>query len=157
MEDCEFCPEGTYGNLEGLTDRHCSGECTDKNTASTVKATNHYYSDVKGLTRIKDCKTCKKGYRGWQCDWDIIPRLGSFSSADGRINEAAHQYLMEGTDGEWSADKKAGDYAGAWPAAGAYPDNAPIYPGRIPWDTMNEGFTFDPAATERVQAQTPVP
>jgi hypothetical protein len=158
--DCEFCPEGTYGASDGLTDRHCSGECTDKNTASSGSNTNHYYSDVVGLTRIRDCKTCPVGYRGWQCDWDLIPRLGNFDSTDGQINEAAHQYLKEGTDGEWSAAKKSGDYAGAWPTHGAYPDNAPIYPGRIPWDTIGQqnSLGHDPAAAERAGNKlAPVP
>ena len=77
------------------------------------------------------------------------PRGGYFDSTSGAIDERAHQYLKEGTDGTWSAVKYAGDYSGVWPAAGAYPESAPRMPGVIPWDTMNEGFHFDPAKDER--------
>mmetsp|Transcript_17325 Transcript_17325/g.35708 ORF Transcript_17325/g.35708 Transcript_17325/m.35708 type:complete len:287 (-) Transcript_17325:44-904(-) len=144
LDDCFFCPEGKVGSEEGLTTRECASSCTDANTLAT-----QWYSDVVGLTRQRDCKVCPPGYRGWQCDWVLSPRLGSWTSDNGAINEAAHQYLKEGSDGTWSATKKEGDYAGAWPTHGAYPERAPIYPGVIAWDTKNEGFDYDPAAESR--------
>mmetsp|Transcript_1845 Transcript_1845/g.4060 ORF Transcript_1845/g.4060 Transcript_1845/m.4060 type:complete len:308 (+) Transcript_1845:77-1000(+) len=143
-EDCFFCPEGSIGSLEGLTTKECSAKCTDSNTG--LKS---YYSDVVGLTRARDCKECPPGYRGWQCKWDLIPRLGHFSSPNGRLDERAHQYLKQGSDGSWSGEKKEGDWAGAWPTSGATPENALKYPGKIAWDTKNEGFSYDPASTPR--------
>ena len=130
--------------MEGLTSSDCSGLCSDANTA-----THKYYSDVVGLKRTKDCKVCPPGYRGWQCKFALVPRLGHFKSDSGVLDERAHQYLKEGSDGSWSATKKEGDYAGSWPTAGAIPENAPKYPGRIQWDTMNEGFVYDPAKKAR--------
>ncbi|GMH48268.1 hypothetical protein TrVE_jg11673 [Triparma verrucosa] len=153
-DDCRYCPEGVFGSTEGLTTKDCSGRCSDSNTAS-----KQYYSDVKGLERSNDCKTCPVGYRGWQCKWDLVPRLGYFDSPNGKLDERAHSYLKTHDhitvgDGSWSATKKEGDYAGAWPTAGAAPEGAPNYPGKIAWDTKNEGFSYDPAATPRASIDT---
>jgi hypothetical protein len=151
ITDCRWCPEGKFGSSSGLTSRRCSGDCTSLNTAS-----KGYYSDKTGLVSSSACKTCPVGYRGWQCDWDLIPRLGFFSSdtdrTDGKINENAHQYIKYG-DGKWSATRfaKNGNFKGDWPTAGAIPEGAVDYPGRIPWNTngVDQGFDFDPAKDHR--------
>lgn len=127
--------------------KDCNGRCTDLNTG--IKS---YYSDVKGLERSRDCKTCPVGYRGWQCTWELIPRLGYFDSPNGQLDERAHTYLkthdnINVGDGSWSGTKKEGDWAGSWPTAGAAPEGATSYPGKIPWDSNT--FSYDPAAVPR--------
>jgi hypothetical protein len=131
-DDCVFCPEGKFGEVEGLTTRECSGSCPAGK-----------YSSQQGLNDDTFCVTCPVGYRGWQCNWEIEPRKGFFDSTTGHIDESAHAYLdrtggktgqeigpTEHPDGEWSADRYAGEYSGKGTAAGAYPHNAHLYPGR---------------------------
>lgn len=55
------CPPGTYGSVEGLTSRACSGFCPSGK-----------YSNVWGLSSSTQCKACPEGYRGWQCSWAIV-------------------------------------------------------------------------------------
>lgn len=149
VDDCLFCPPGKYGASEGATNRECSGNCPAGK-----------YSSAYGLTLISQCVTCPDGYRSWQCTFDHNPRKGTFSSEDGRINEAAHTYLnknggttgqLEGDtahpDGEWSADRyreNSGAWSGDWYQGGvhgAYPENNFNYPGRQPdWNPADPNF-----------------
>ena len=62
-DDCFMCPPGVYGSRRGLTTQVCSGFCPSGR-----------YSNVWGLTTSTDCIACPEGYRGWQCDWEIIPQ-----------------------------------------------------------------------------------
>ena len=120
------------------------------------------YSSIFGLTDDTGCVVCPPSYRSWQCTWNLVPRKGFFDSITGKINENAHNYLdmvplenkhgqqagpTDFPDGEWSADRYAGDYSGVWyrgERAGAYPDNSMIYPGR-------PGDNFDPAVNDLVR------
>ena len=105
--DCFACPEGTYGSAEGLTARTCSGQCIDHNDVHT-----RWYSDVSGLTQASDCKVCPEGYRGWQCDWAHEDRKGE-STKNGFADfgeDKAHQYINQGSDGQWSKEKYDGDW-----------------------------------------------
>ena len=168
LDDCQLCPEGKIGDVVGQTTSACSGACTDYNSI-----TNSLYSDVRGITSYKQCKSCPPGFRAWQCTWKLVPRKGTYKSTTGRINELAHQYLSNGNDGTWEAKKMAGEYAGAWPTAGAYPESATKYPGNLPWNSNGPlelgagkawgsgettGLNFDPAGIKRAKATlAPVP
>lgn len=147
-EDCLFCPPGKFGPVSGYETRECGGSCPAGK-----------YSSVHGLVNENGCKNCPTGYRGWQCDWILDPRKGHFTSTTGKIDESAHAYLdaTKGKtgqathpdthpDGEWSADRYAGDYSGALfkgEVAGAYPDKSYLYPGHA------HPANFDPAADDR--------
>jgi hypothetical protein len=168
VDDCQLCPEGKIGDITGLTTKDCNGACTDYNSDRVA-----LYSDERGLTTFKQCKNCPVGYRDWQCKWKLVPRKNTFQSTTGAINELAHQYLQNGGDGDWQATKMAGEYAGSWPTAGAYPESAPKYPGNLPWDSNGPlemgsggawgsdpqvGLNFDPAGIKRERASLkPVP
>ena len=154
-DDCFFCPPGKYGTITGLKTAECSGSCAVGK-----------YSSVSGLTTDTGCTTCPDGYRGWQCTHELQPRKGHFVSTDGKIDESAHAYLdatagstgqiigpSEHPDGEWSADRYAGDYAGprGSPSAGAYPDGADKLPGRVGGggDAEDARTDFDPSSANR--------
>lgn len=148
-DDCLFCPPGKFGASEGAKNRECSGNCPAGR-----------YSSEFGLVLVSQCVQCPEGYRGWQCEWDHQARKGTFSSEDGKINEAAHTYLnandgatgqLEGDtdhpDGEWSADRyreNTQPWSGAWYRGGvhgAYPDNNYNYHGRQPdWNPADPNF-----------------
>ncbi|GMI39540.1 hypothetical protein TrCOL_g11755 [Triparma columacea] len=146
-EDCLYCPPGKHGASTGYQTRECGGSCAPGK-----------YSSVYGLTTDTGCVNCPTGYRGWQCDWVLDPRKGYFTSTTGKINEAGHAYLDATNgrtgqeshpnthpDGEWSADRYAGDYSGAWyngEVAGAYPSNSWLLSGHADGN-------FDPAADHR--------
>ena len=136
LDECDFCPPGKFGKTEGLKTSDCSGDCRTGR-----------YASAYGLTTEDDCQTCQPGYRSWSCVWSQSPRKGTFESTTGAINEYAHYYLdankntklgqllgkTDFPDGEWAADKYAGEYAGEWDrgkGAGAYPPNSPYMSGR---------------------------
>ena len=164
VDDCLLCPPGTFGKTEGLKTADCSNSCYILNPGK--------YSDAWGLTTDADCKQCEPGYQGWQCEWQLKARKGTFKSATGAINEYAHYYLdatrntkngqqtgdddilpdkyryeyLYFPDGEWSADRYSQDYAGKWDrgkGAGAYPPNSPYMSGRP--DQHLEDILFDPS------------
>lgn len=120
--ECELCPLGRYGSIEGLTKSTCTADCPvgryndergamteddclfcppGKFGASVGQKTRECsgscpagkYSSEFGITNEAQCVTCPTGYRGWQCSWELSPRRGHFVSTDGKINEASHAYL----------------------------------------------------------------
>ena len=152
VDDCLYCPPGKFGPSTGYTTRECGGNCPAGK-----------YSSVSGLVTDANCAACPTGYRGWQCDWVLDPRKGFFTSTSGKINEAGHAYLdatngrtgqandpTTHPDGEWSADRYAGDYSGAWyngEVAGAYPSNSWLRAGK-------PDGNYDPASAPRSSIAT---
>jgi len=131
--DCFYCPEGTFGSVKGLVNEHCSGMCSDLNDVNTK-----WYSNVAGLTQSSDCLACPEGYRGWQCEWDHEDRKneGTENGFAGFGQDKAHAYIKKGNDGSWAGKKYDGDWSGAWPNAGAIPENKANYVGQK--DTFDE-------------------
>ena len=106
QDGCVSCPKGTFGAVEGLTSRDCSGSCPPGSYSSRTgltsadqcnlcpvgryggksglvspgqctKCPSQKFTRTKGSTVISQCLTCPVGYRGWQCTWDINPRFGA--------------------------------------------------------------------------------
>ena len=73
VDDCEFCPAGKFGFLEGEVSMDCSGTCGAGK-----------YSKVVGATDNTVCLDCPMGYYDHQCN---------YSKRSNPSNEVASPFL----------------------------------------------------------------
>ena len=68
IDECRYCPPGTYGSEGGLTTARCSGQCPEG-----------FYGRTFGETSENSCIECPTGYRGQQCNFSKRDPAGVFT------------------------------------------------------------------------------
>jgi len=68
IQECEFCPPGTYGDTVGLIRPYASNANPNQVKDYCKNCPLKTYNSGYGKTSIHDCLDCPTGYRGWQCN-----------------------------------------------------------------------------------------